>query len=108
MGTFTLNANELLKEALYAFNEIVRTKIRGSSNIKDTYELASMISKYLNDDPEKLLPQSSLYGVERNFMVVDNSDGRVLGHGLTLVEAEVLLCRSCDEDGCDPYLAIAE
>ncbi len=42
-----LNFEELLNEALNALNEIPNKKINGSTVFKNTYQLASMISKSL-------------------------------------------------------------
>lgn len=50
----TLDSKTLLKESLYAFNEIPNKKIVGSAVVKDTYELASLIGKFFRAEEEKM------------------------------------------------------
>jgi hypothetical protein len=42
-----LQYKDLLKEALYALNQIHNTKIFSNTGYKNTYELASAIDKFL-------------------------------------------------------------
>lgn len=45
-----LDCSRLLKEALHAFNDIPNKKIVGSDIVKDTYQLAALIDKFLREE----------------------------------------------------------